>query len=100
MTRRNRHLLLQFAIAIGVCAVIAVFDQVLVGLIGAGVCTIIFAARMFFPSSGQGPWNAEQSEPAAATDRDHVVYGHAPHCYTPGNPIYYPPDNRDYPHGR
>lgn len=99
MTQRSRRLLLEFTFAIAVCGAIALFDRILIGLIGAIVCTVIFSARMLFSGTFQS--NSEELELAGAPAREpeSVVYGHAPHCYTPGNPIYYPPDIRDYPHG-
>lgn len=101
MTQRIRRLLLEFAFAIAVCGAIAYFDRILIGVVGAVVCTVIYAARIFLSR----PFRSDTEELASELpgtvlrERESIVYGHAPHCYRPGNPIYYPPDTRDFPQG-
>jgi len=98
MAQRSR-LLLEFLFAIAVCGVIALFDRVLIGLIGAIVCTAIFAVRVLLSKTSRSNLEEAEVPPIVVRESDTVVYGHAPHCYRPGNPVYYPPDIRDYPHG-
>jgi len=51
MTRRNKTLLLGYGLALAVCAGIAVFDRIVIGLIGAGFSTLVFVLTLFFPGT-------------------------------------------------
>jgi hypothetical protein len=53
MTERNGKLLIGYVAAIAVCAAIALFDRVLIGLIGAGLSTAVFALAFLFPNSAR-----------------------------------------------
>lgn len=55
MIGRNKILLAGYALALTGCGVIALFDRVFIGAIGAGLSTVIFALLFFFPRSAGGP---------------------------------------------
>lgn len=99
MTRQNRTLMLQFAFATAICIVIGVFVYPLIGLVGFGVCAVIFAVNLLSRRPVSDPTVASLSQTNATTSGDHVVYAQAPHCYLPGNPVYYPPEGERGPDG-
>lgn len=99
MTRRTRNLTFQFLLATAVCIAIGLFDRPLIGLVGFGVCAIIFAVTLLSRPPVNDTKLVSSSPTPAATSGDHVVYAQAPHCYQPGNPIYYPPEGEREPHG-
>jgi len=51
MTHRNKTLLLGYGLALAVCAGIAVLDRIVIGVIGAGLSTLIFALALLFPGA-------------------------------------------------
>jgi len=103
MTRRNKVLLAGYALALAGCGVIAFFDRVLIGAIGAGLSTFIFAMRYLAVRSDNHDEAREElgtidiGTPAvgAIGSDEYVVYGAPPGSFLPGNPGYRPPDGHD-----
>lgn len=102
MTRRNRNLILQFALATAVCGVIGFFGRPLIGMIGFGLCVAIFAIHVLSPGESRSiPDNAAGRDrlPGANHDDSSTARSErAPGCYNPDNPvlpIYYPSDRRN-----
>jgi hypothetical protein len=99
MTHRDKKLFIGYGLAIAVCAAIALLDRVLIGVIGAGLSTVVFALSFLFSGAKRdhepddplarrisGPWN-EQDIP----HRD-------PGLSNPENvtlPIYYQIERQD-----
>lgn len=100
MARRNRNLILQFVLSMAVCAVVAVLDRPLIGLVGAAICIAIFAIRACRPTGSRLAQN-ERSAGMAITpggDEETASSGLGTHSYNPRNPafpLYYPPADRD-----
>ncbi len=103
MTRRNKTLLIGYALAVAGCVAIALFDRLLIGLIGAGLCTAVFAVRFLAAGSDKSDEADKMLEAAnvaappvgAVGDNEYVVYGAPPFSYMPGNPGYRPPEGHD-----
>ena len=101
MTRRNRTLLLQFLLAAAVCVAIGFFDRPLIGLVGFGVCVIIFGLRAMSPSERRSvPHDAAAMGTLDTGQRDASIDATGERvrgCYNPDNPmlpVYYPIDRR------
>jgi len=94
VTRQNRRLTLEFMLALAVCAVIAVFDRPLTGLVGVGLCTLIFALRAAVGQSeavsSASNGSAELLERSAKDE--HPIAAEQPLHYDPTNTLYYPPE--------
>jgi hypothetical protein len=61
---------------------------------------IIIVASFYFRSRAHESRGVASSQTTVAASGDQIVYAQAPHCYQPGNPIYYPPEGEREPHGR
>lgn len=102
MTRQNRNLILQFAIATAACGAIGLVGHPLIGLIGFVLCVVIFTLHAASPTmrksvSERGA--AMDGFPSAPLDESLNASGErAPGCYNADNPVlpvYYPTDRRD-----
>lgn len=101
MDRQRKLVLLGYVTAIVVCAAIALFDRVLIGLIGAGLCTVAFAIRFFASAPDKKDEASEMFDggstgtpPVGAVGtNEHVVYGAPPFSYLPGHVGYRPPED-------
>jgi hypothetical protein len=94
MTRRTSVLILQVALVGAVCGLIAYLYSGVTGLVGAGVGLLILAMQRGASSPrdrANESLNQQNSENAEGAP---IVYSQAPHCYRPGNPIYFPPDEK------
>jgi hypothetical protein len=102
MTRRNKRLVVEFAVALAVCGAIAALDRVAIGLAGAALCVVVFAARAFLIPPFDDMPRAEVEEDAADPVRkpEHIVTGLVPYRYNFGNPIHYPHDDSSDSQGR
>jgi hypothetical protein len=102
VTRRSKRLLLEFAIALGVCGAIAIFDRVLIGLAGAVLCAVVFAVRALLSTPQKEAPNAEAGDEMAdaVSKSGHTITGLVPYRYDFGNPIYHPQDEPPDARGR
>jgi hypothetical protein len=99
----HSKLLIAYVLAIAVCAAIALFDRALIGLVGAGVCTLIFAVRFrtaraekeAAPCQTSEAFGASETPVGAVGNNEHVAYGAPPLSYMPGNPGYRSPEGHD-----
>jgi hypothetical protein len=92
MSQRHKRLAIEFALAVVVCAAIAAFDRPLTGLIGLGLCIIIFAVRA---NSGRSNAPARFTGPGTevgATKPEGAGIAEPSLHYDPTNTIYYPPE--------
>ena len=81
MTWRDTKPLVGYGLAIAVCAVIAALDSVSIGLIGAGLSTIIFALTFLFPGSREYDDEPEEvlgRRVTGARNRCAATYGSQP----------------------
>jgi len=99
MTQRNRTLLIGYAAAIIVCAAIGLLDRVLIGLIGAGLSTVVFALSFLFPrSEGEDQPDQLVARRIGAPRNDQDIPQRDPGLPNPENvalPIYYQIDRQD-----
>ncbi len=102
MTRQNRNLLLQFAVATAACGAIGLVGQPLIGLIGVVLCVVIFtlhAVSLTMQKSVSGSSAATDGFPSAPRDESLIATSErVPGCYNADNPVlpvYYPTDRRD-----
>ena len=103
MAGRNKLLLAGYVLALAGCGVIALFDRILIGAIGAGLSTVIFAIRYLAVRSDNHDEAREELETSnigtppvgAIGSDDYVVYGAPPVSFLPGNPGYCPPEGHD-----
>lgn len=92
MTRSKKRLAIQFGLAIAACAVIAILDRPLIGLVGALVVMAIFAVQYLIRGAARVDADGADGQPVDNVD-DSPPLG--PGCYNEGNPplpIYYPTD--------
>jgi len=87
--------------AVAVCAGIALLDRLLIGLIGAALCTVVFAVRFFTIAPDEKDEASEVFDggsigtpPVGAVGgNEHVVYGAPPFSYLPGHVGYRAPED-------
>jgi len=99
MSRQQKLVLLGYVTAVAVCAGIALLDRLLIGLIGAGLCTVVFAIRFFAIAPDKEDKASDVFDGSdigtppvgAVGNNENVVYGAPPFSYLPGHVGYRPP---------
>ena len=92
MTQRKMRLAIEFGLALAVCGIIAAFDRPLTGLIGVGLCMLIFAIRAVVDQSGSPRQEGRAGFVVGSSERERAVIAEPPLHYDPTNTLHYPPD--------
>jgi len=92
MTHGKVRLAIEFGLALAVCAIIAAFDRPLTGLVGAGLCVLIFAIRAAVGHSRSPTRHSRGGFATGSSERERAVTAEPPLHYDPTNTLHYPPD--------